>query len=95
MIIDNLLLSNNGDIYDFNKNRHRQIGNGRKEIQTKPVKWINDNKFIDIATHFMIDISVSFQLIMNFMFGVNVGNAKNINDYLMHCVFFLKKHIAA
>jgi hypothetical protein len=54
-----MLLSNNGDIYVFGDNYCGQLGIGSEEIQTKPMKLNHKNKFIDIASHFSDDISVS------------------------------------
>jgi hypothetical protein len=54
-----LLLSNDGIIYAFGDNRFGQIGDGSNEIKTNPVKLNHKEKFIDIASNFMEDISVA------------------------------------
>ncbi len=84
----NLLLSNNGEIYAFGDNRHRQIGNGRKEMQTKPVKLIIDNKFINIATHFMEDISVSLSNDNKFYVWGKCGNEIHSTPTLTNFISF-------
>jgi alpha-tubulin suppressor-like RCC1 family protein len=54
-----LLLTNNGVIYAFGDNYWGQLGFRNDDIKSKPVKLIHRNKFIDIASHFDDDISVS------------------------------------
>jgi hypothetical protein len=57
-----LLLSNDGVIYAFGCNFWGQIGNGNKESQLRPVKLNHEKKFIDIAAHSSLDISVSLSI---------------------------------
>jgi alpha-tubulin suppressor-like RCC1 family protein len=57
-----LLLSNDGVIYAFGDNRWGQIGNGSKEMLPTPVKLTHTNRFIDIASNFMEDISSSLSI---------------------------------
>jgi hypothetical protein len=54
-----LLLSNEGEIYGFGFNFYGRIGNGIKEIMTKPTKLNNEKKFIDIASHWNFNISMA------------------------------------
>jgi hypothetical protein len=53
-----LLLSNDGFIYAFGFNLWGQIGNGYKGSQLRPVKLSHEMKFIDIAAHSSLNISV-------------------------------------
>jgi serine/threonine protein kinase len=57
-----LLLSNDGVIYAFGCNLLGQIGNGNKETQLRPVKLSHEIKFIDIAAHSSLNISVSLSV---------------------------------
>jgi hypothetical protein len=57
-----LLLSKDGDIYAFGCNRWGQIGNGNNVNQLKPVKINHKIKFIDIAAHHCLHISVSLSV---------------------------------
>jgi alpha-tubulin suppressor-like RCC1 family protein len=54
-----LLLSCDGDIYAFGWNRWGEIGNGTQEEQRFPIKLELNNKFIDIASHYYYQISMS------------------------------------
>jgi hypothetical protein len=55
----NLLLSHDGVIYSFGQNYYGQIGNGTQKDQPKPFKLKHEKIFIDIATHYNQNISVS------------------------------------
>ncbi len=54
-----LLLSKDGYIYVFGSNSWGQIGNGYYGNQLTPIKINDEIKFIDIATHHSLNISVS------------------------------------
>jgi hypothetical protein len=56
-----LLLSNDG-VYAFGWNLWGQIGNGNREDQLTPVKLSHEIKFIDIAAHSSLNISVSLSI---------------------------------
>jgi alpha-tubulin suppressor-like RCC1 family protein len=57
-----LLLSDDGVTYAFGDNRSGQIGNGSKIMHMTPVKLTHINKFKDIASNSMEDISVSLSI---------------------------------
>jgi hypothetical protein len=63
-----LLLSNDGVIYAFGDGRFGQIGDGSKNMIMTPVKLNHENKFNDIASSFIENISVSLSLEGNFYF---------------------------
>jgi RCC1 and BTB domain-containing protein len=54
-----LLISTDGDIYAFGCNNFGQLGNGNKMNQNFPLKIMNSNKFIDVASHSLSSISVA------------------------------------
>jgi hypothetical protein len=54
-----LLLSCDGDIYEFGWNGFGEVGNGTEKEQRFPIKLELNNKFIDIASHFNYNISMS------------------------------------
>ncbi len=53
------MLSTEGDIYAFGKNKYGQIGNGSNIDQIKPVKINDVEKFDDIAASLYFDASVA------------------------------------
>jgi hypothetical protein len=57
-----LLLSKDGVIYAFGYNYCGQLGIGNKESQLRPVELSHEIKFIDIATHSSLNISVSLSV---------------------------------
>ncbi len=54
-----LLLSSVGDIYTFGYNNCGQIGNGNTSNLSNPFKIINSNKFVDIASSILSNISIA------------------------------------
>jgi alpha-tubulin suppressor-like RCC1 family protein len=52
-----LLLSNEGLVYAFGRNRFGQLGEGSREFRTKPTKINDSNKFCDIVSHFSYNAS--------------------------------------
>jgi RCC1 and BTB domain-containing protein len=54
-----LLLSSVGDIYAFGYNRCGQIGDGNTNNLSNPFKIINSNKFVDIASSTLSNISIA------------------------------------
>jgi alpha-tubulin suppressor-like RCC1 family protein len=54
-----LLLTNDGFIYAFGNNDCGQIGNGKIEKQMKPFKLTHEKKFVDIASYWRNNISIS------------------------------------
>jgi alpha-tubulin suppressor-like RCC1 family protein len=57
-----LLLSKDGNIYSFGYNKFGQIGNNNLRNQLIPQKISSSLKFIDIASHFLYDISIALSV---------------------------------
>jgi alpha-tubulin suppressor-like RCC1 family protein len=85
-----LLLSSDGSIYAFGDNSFGQIGIGNREMQNKPIKLINDKKIIDIASHFMEDISVSQSIDNQFYVWGKCGKQIHLIPFLTNCKSFDK-----
>jgi hypothetical protein len=54
-----LLLTNNGVIHAFGYNFFGQIGNGMQEDIETPIKLNHEKRFIDIASHWRVSISIA------------------------------------
>jgi hypothetical protein len=79
-----LLLSNDGVIYAFGDNRFGQIGNGDKEKHAKTVKLTHYEKFTDIASSFIEDISVSQSIDNNFYVWGKCGKEIHTTPFLIN-----------
>jgi alpha-tubulin suppressor-like RCC1 family protein len=83
-----LLLSSDGVIYAFGDNRCGQIGCGNQETQNKPIKLTGYDRFIDITSFFMEDISVAQSINKNFYVWGNCGEETNLTPLLTSCKSF-------
>jgi alpha-tubulin suppressor-like RCC1 family protein len=83
-----LLLSRDGVIFAFGDNRCGQIGSGNKETQNKPIKLTGSDRFINIASSFMEDISVAQSINNNFYVWGNCGEETHLTPLLTCCKSF-------
>jgi serine/threonine protein kinase len=85
-----MLLSNDGVIYAFGDNKWGQIGNGSKKMQMTPVKLTHLNKFWDIASNFIEDISVSLSIENHFYIWGKCGEDIHLTPYQTSCKSFIE-----
>jgi alpha-tubulin suppressor-like RCC1 family protein/tRNA A-37 threonylcarbamoyl transferase component Bud32 len=60
-----LLLSSDGYIYVFGRNKYGELGNQKEENELSPYRIKIETKFIDISSHWTEDIDISLALSQN------------------------------
>jgi hypothetical protein len=83
-----LLLSNDGVIYAFGDNKFGQIGNGTKVSQKKPIRLNHSNKFVDIASSSMENISVALSIDNQFFIWGKCGKEVHSTPIQINCHTF-------